>query len=119
MTNRELVPQFDLADRMRKALRTSDLGVQDMADYLGVARSTVGKWINGHINPSKQSLRLWALRTGVDFDWLVTGESPHQLVADEGFAELPRLDSNQQPAGYRPESWAWSTTAADGLAAAA
>lgn len=107
MTNRELVPQFDLADRMRKALRTSDLGVQDMADYLGVARSTVGKWINGHINPSKQSLRLWALRTGVDFDWLMTGENPHQLVASGGSVELPRLDSNQQPAGYRklPERW--------------
>lgn len=113
MTNRELVPQFDLADRMRKALRTSDLGVQEMADYLGVARSTVGKWINGHINPSKQSLRLWALRTGVDFDWLVTGESPHQLEADEGLAMLPRLDSNQQPAGYRPDNWAWSTTRDD------
>lgn len=108
MTNRELVPQFDLADRMRKALRTSDLGVQDMADYLGVARSTVGKWINGHINPSKQSLRLWAMRTGVDFNWLMTGESPHQLVAGEGFAELPRLDSNQQPAGYRKLAERWA-----------
>lgn len=119
MTNRELVPQFDLADRMRKALRTSDLGVQDMADYLGVARSTVGKWINGHINPSKQSLRLWAMRTGVDFNWLVTGQSPHQLDADEGFALLPRLDSNQKPAGYWPERTAWTELRREDLAAAA
>ena len=107
MTNRELVPQFDLADRMRKALRTSGVGVSEMAEYLGVTRTTAGNWINGRINPSKQSLRLWAMRTGVDFNWLVTGQSPHQLEADEGFALLPRLDSNQKPAGYRklPERW--------------
>lgn len=121
MTNRELVPQFDLADRMRKALRTSGVGVVEMADYLGVARGTVGNWISGRITPSKQSLRLWALRTGVDFDWLQTGENPHQPAADEGAVMLPRLDSNQQPAGYKPEPvcvWIWSTTP-DDLALAA
>ncbi len=100
MTNRELVPEFDLADRMRKALRTSGVGSMEMADYLGVTRATVSNWINGHVKPSLQSLRLWAMRTGVDFDWLRTGEDPHQLEADEGVsAMLPRLDSNQQPAG--------------------
>lgn len=119
MTNRELVPEFDLADRMRKALRASDTGVQEIADYLGVVRNTVSNWINGKITPSKQTLRLWALRTGVDFDWLQTGENPHQLVADEGAVMLPRLDSNQQPAGYRPESWTRFAATADDLAAAA
>lgn len=104
MTNRELVPEFDLADRMRKALRTAGVGSTEIADYLGVARATVSNWINGHVTPSKQTLRLWAMRTGVSFDWLQTGENPHQLDADEGVARmLPRLDSNQQPAGYRPE----------------
>jgi transcriptional regulator with XRE-family HTH domain len=112
MTNRELVPEFDLADRMRKALRTAGTGVQEMADYLGVTRTTVGNWINGRIVPSKQTQRLWALRTGVDFDWLQTGENPHQLIADEGIEMLPRLDSNQQPAGYRPEPMPWATLAA-------
>jgi transcriptional regulator with XRE-family HTH domain len=45
-----------------------------MADYLGVARNTVSTWINGRIAPSKQTLRLWALRSGVPFDWLSGGE---------------------------------------------
>jgi transcriptional regulator with XRE-family HTH domain len=112
MTNRELVPQFDLADRMRKALRVADVGVQEMADYLGVTRATVGNWISGRRPPSKQTQRLWALRTGVNFDWLETGGNPHQLVADEGGVLLPRLDSNQQPAGYRPEPMPWATLAA-------
>jgi transcriptional regulator with XRE-family HTH domain len=113
MANRELVPEFDLADRMRKALRTAGVGSIEMADYLGVARTTVSNWINGHVQPSKQSLRLWAMRTGVSFDWLQTGENPHQLDADEGVARmLPRLDSNQQPAGYRPEPAPWLELAA-------
>ena len=67
------VPEWDLADRMRKALRESDIGVQEMADYLGVARNTVSTWINGRIEPSIQTLRLWAMRCGVPYEWLVGG----------------------------------------------
>jgi transcriptional regulator with XRE-family HTH domain len=67
------VPEFDLADRMRKALRTSGVGVQEIADYLGVARNTVSTWINGRIEPNRQTIRLWAMRTGVSFEWLESG----------------------------------------------
>lgn len=63
-------PQWDLADRMRKALREADVGVQEMADYLGVARNTVSNWINGRIEPRHQTLLLWAMRTGVSLEWL-------------------------------------------------
>ena len=45
-----------------------------MAEFLGVARNTVSTWINGRIEPSTQTKRLWALRTGVPFEWLDTGE---------------------------------------------
>lgn len=67
------VPEWDQADRMRKALRYANVGVQEMADYLGVARNTVSTWINGRIDPSTQTLRLWAMRCGVDFCWLAHG----------------------------------------------
>ena len=60
-----MVPEWDLADRMRKALRASGIGVQEIADYLGVTRSTVSNWVNGRIAPSVQTLRLWAIRCGV------------------------------------------------------
>jgi len=68
------VPEFDLADRMRKALRASDLHVQEIADYLEVSRNTVSTWINGRITPSAQTIRLWALRTGVPYGWLREGK---------------------------------------------
>lgn len=69
------VMEWDIADRMRKALRHSGLSVQDIARYLGVSRNTVSTWINGRIEPSLQTLRLWALRTGVPFEWLRYGHN--------------------------------------------
>ena len=83
----ETVPHFDRTDRMALALRHARLTNQDMAEYLGVTRETVSRWVNGRSTPNKGMLRLWAIRTGVPLVWLETGE------------ELPRLDSNQQPFG--------------------
>lgn len=74
------MPQWDVADRLRKAMRHAGLGVQDMAGYLGVTRGTVSTWINGRIVPSTQTLRLWALRCGVSYDWLAGGQSPHPAL---------------------------------------
>jgi transcriptional regulator with XRE-family HTH domain len=51
--------------------------VQEMADYLGVARSSVSNWINGRVQPSTPALRLWAMRCGVSYEWLAGGPSPH------------------------------------------
>lgn len=70
------VPQWDTADRLRKALRVAGIGVADMADYLGVSRTSVSNWINGRVTPSIQTLRLWALRCGVPYPWLLAGSPP-------------------------------------------
>ena len=89
---RGAVPEWDLADRMRKSLRTAGMGVQEMADYLDVSRNTVGTWINGRIEPSVQTVRLWALRTGVPFTWLRDGEipaGPNGPDGDDGSAPTP------------------------------
>jgi transcriptional regulator with XRE-family HTH domain len=66
--------EFDLADRLRRALRVSDVSVQEMSEYLGVSRGAVSTWINGRITPGRQTLRLFALRTGFPFEWLESGE---------------------------------------------
>lgn len=87
-----VVPEWDLADRMRKALRESDFNSLEMADYLGVNRQTVAAWLGGKHYPKVGMLRLWAMRTGVDFDWLRDGE---------GAAWAPR-GSNPQPTDYWP-----------------
>jgi transcriptional regulator with XRE-family HTH domain len=68
------IPQWDIADRLRKSLRESDLGVQEMADYLRVSRNTVSAWINGRgpINPD--CLPKWAHLTGFPQQWIEHGE---------------------------------------------
>jgi transcriptional regulator with XRE-family HTH domain len=69
------VPTWDLADRMRKALRAGGIEVGAMARYLEVNRNTIGNWINGHNKPSPASLRMWAMLTGVDYEWLRDGDT--------------------------------------------
>lgn len=77
-------PPWDVADRMRKALRHAGIGVQEMADYLGVSRTSASNWINGRIAPSTQTLRLWALRTGTSYDWLADTKAQLRDRAAEG-----------------------------------
>ena len=81
------VPEFQTYDRMRKAIEVADVPIVTMADELGVSRETISRWLNGRTKPSRATLRVWALRTGVPFEWLETGSL------------LPHLDSNQKPAG--------------------
>jgi transcriptional regulator with XRE-family HTH domain len=63
-------PEFDLPDRMRKAMRDAGISGQDMADYLDVSRTSVTNWTSGRITPDTRTLRLWAMRTGVSYGWL-------------------------------------------------
>lgn len=84
---------FDRADRMRRALRISGVSVQEMADYLGVRRNTVSTWINGHRPPSAQTLRLWAMRTGVPKSWLETGLATSGDGPDGGPLTNPYVDA--------------------------
>lgn len=52
------IPAWTQGDRMAKSLRAAGMSVQAMADYLGVARNTVGTWTGDKIKPGKQTLRL-------------------------------------------------------------
>ena len=90
--------QFTFADRVRKALQASDAKAMDLADYLGVGRSSVSNWMNGHHVPRPRDIKGIAEFTGVPVEWLETGKTPTESLDGEGYA-LPRLDSNQQPAG--------------------
>lgn len=92
-TEGSAVPQWDLTDRLAKSLKESGMSVQKMADYLDVHRNTVSAWINGRTPISTQSLRLWALRTGVPFIWIRDGLEPPTAPFDgpDGAASAPSL----------------------------
>lgn len=66
--------EFDMADRMRKALRVSGVGVGDAAAALEVSRNTIGAWIGGKHQPRPRDLRAFAQVTGVPIEWLRSGD---------------------------------------------
>ena len=68
------VPDWTLGWRMKRALAHADLTIEDMAAELGVSRSTASGWVNDRgAEPRVGYLKLWALRTGVPFEWLISG----------------------------------------------
>ena len=77
------VPIWDLADRMRKSLRVASMSVQEMADWLDVDRSTVSTWINGRIEPSTKTVRAWAERTGIAYEWFCHGNFKPCILAPQ------------------------------------
>ena len=70
------IPIWDMYDRLAKSLKESGMSVQDAADYFDVHRNTVSGWLHGRINPDTRTLRLWAVMTGVPYEWLKDGTDP-------------------------------------------
>ena len=76
---------WDLTDRLHKSLRIAGIRPGDMTEVLGVSRNTVGNYLGGRTQIKDGSLRSWAMRCGVPFEWLKTGvgtpthgpEGPH------------------------------------------
>ncbi|WP_371300526.1 helix-turn-helix domain-containing protein [Cellulomonas sp. Y8] len=71
------------------ALRHADVSVQQMADELGMARSSLSRWLNDRVTPPRAALvTMWALRTGVPLHWIRFGHArtPAQGDLDGGRA---------------------------------
>ncbi len=90
------IPEFDRADRLKKAIRVSDVQIMDMAEYLGVTRETLSRYLNGKQQAPLAIVRLVALRTGVPVNWILTGDDstdgpddgPYGVVANRRQIEL-------------------------------
>lgn len=84
-----VVPEWELCDRLRRSLRLlPDIDNTEIAEIMGVQRTTVSTWLSGRRKPSRAVLMVWADMTGVDLAWLEHGN------ADELRA---RRDSNPKP----------------------
>lgn len=81
----------------------------ELAERMGVARNTIGNAEAGKGEPRKVVLNAWALATGVDINWLLTGESPHQGDPGGGGEECPQPGSNRRPADYKSVVLAFPT----------
>ena len=82
-----IIPQWSLADRMRKAREVTGLDQAEFGDRIGVSRGTVSNAERGNVSPSRLVIRAWALGSGVPLQWLETGKAPDEPGPGE---EAPR-----------------------------
>jgi plasmid maintenance system antidote protein VapI len=67
------VPEWTQGDRLGKSLDYAGISIAEMADFLGISRNTVGNYIAGRTHIPNPTLILWAWRTGVPREWLISG----------------------------------------------
>lgn len=70
------VPDWTTGWRLHRSLVHAHMTIEQMAEEIGVSRSSVSRWINDRAAPRTAYLRLWALRTGVPYAWLLDGTVP-------------------------------------------
>jgi transcriptional regulator with XRE-family HTH domain len=71
-TDTVAIPEWTLRWRLHRSLAHAGVSIDEMATELGVTRQTVSRWLNEHGEPRSGFLKLWALRTGVPYEWLRT-----------------------------------------------
>lgn len=79
-----VVPDWTLADRMRKARLHAGLEQTEIAADLGISRQSVGNYENGRTKPLRVVLMAWAMRTGVPLAWLRDGVMSQPSPDDGG-----------------------------------
>lgn len=106
------VPEWTFADRLRKIRTDSGMHQREFAGALGVNPATYAAWESGRNHPQSGQMVAVAKRiellTQVPATWtlgLDTTNGPRPTMTwDEG-QRLPRVDSNHEPADYRPGEW--------------
>ena len=73
-----VIPTFHRGDRLAKALDYAGMTNVEMAEYLGVGTATISRWVHDRSPVRRGTLLLWAMRTGVDLEWLETGMAPQR-----------------------------------------
>jgi transcriptional regulator with XRE-family HTH domain len=71
------IPQFDIADRLRKAREVSGYSQEELAETMGIARSTVSNYEAGVTTHHRRIvMQTWAWATSVPVEWLMYGVTP-------------------------------------------
>lgn len=71
-----VVPQLTLGWRLRMALEHGSVSRQEIAAELGVDPATITRWTHDVGAPPKVAYKKqWALRCGVPYEWLVSGNT--------------------------------------------
>lgn len=61
--------------RLLQAREEAELDQGQLSEKIGVSRTSISAAETGKSKPRRSTLILWAMATGVDLDWLLTGET--------------------------------------------
>lgn len=70
------VPEIQVRHRLRIAREYAGLEQEQLADMIGVSRTTISNAEKGRGAPRKITLNAWALACGVPVSWIITGYGP-------------------------------------------
>ena len=70
------VPTIEVRHRLRIAREFAQLEQEELAELIGVSRTTVSNNEKGRVYPRRILLNAWALACGVPASWLWTGNHP-------------------------------------------
>lgn len=70
--NPAVIPQWTIADKLRKARETAGLEQGDLADLIDASRSTISNYESNRYTKRRrrQTLRMWAWACGVEPTWI-------------------------------------------------
>lgn len=91
------IPQWTIADRLRKAREMTGMDQSQFAEHAGLSRQGVNAAERGQSTPRRSTLKLWALSTGVPLHWIETGETPSP--GGEG------VSGGARPEGFEPPTF--------------
>jgi transcriptional regulator with XRE-family HTH domain len=69
----ERIPEWTLGDRLRKARLYANVSTEEMAEDIGRTIHTISNYERDFTKAPLLVIRQYALRTGVPFEWLLTG----------------------------------------------
>lgn len=72
-THGDLIPDWTLGDRLRKARALTGLGVEEFSELALVSKKTINNYEADRVTPRPLALARWAQVTGVSEEWLKTG----------------------------------------------
>ena len=90
-TTDPVVPDWTLADRLHRARRHAGMEQGELAGAIGIARSSLSSYENGHRVPRRPVILSWAMATGVDVGWLASGSPRTDVLLRSGQISLDDL----------------------------
>ena len=98
-----IIPSLTLGQRLRIAREYLGVEQQELAEIMGTSRQTVSAVERGVNQPRQLLIRAWAMATGVDREWLETGQQSTPPPSGDGADDPSRLrESNPRPIHYKP-----------------